>query len=78
MFQLRTNQLLFGLCKSLWVIDLFANIPSPHLKAPTRPSTPKVLWTKVRTPTPFPSVVVTFGLAIKSIKELGGVSDVVM
>jgi len=38
------------------------------------PFTPEVLQARERTPTPFPYVVVTFGLAIKFIKELGGVS----
>jgi hypothetical protein len=38
------------------------------------PFTPEVLRTRERAPTPFPSVVLTFGLVIKSIKELGGVS----
>jgi hypothetical protein len=33
-----------------------------------------VLQTKERAPTLFPSVVFTFGLAIESIKEFGGVS----
>jgi hypothetical protein len=33
-----------------------------------------VLRAKERTPTPFSYIVVTFGLATKSIKELGGAS----
>jgi len=33
-----------------------------------------VLRAKEHTPTPSPSVVFTFGLAIESIKELGGAS----
>jgi hypothetical protein len=36
--------------------------------------TPEVLRTKERTPTSYPSVVFTFGLAIESIKEFGGAS----
>jgi hypothetical protein len=31
-----------------------------------------------RTPTPFPSTVFTFGLAVESIKELGGASSMKM
>jgi hypothetical protein len=64
------TNLLFG----LWVIDLLVNLPSFHRGAPTRPSTPEMLWAKEHTPTPSPSVVITFGLVVESIKELGGVS----
>jgi hypothetical protein len=35
-----TNSL-FGLCRSVWIIDLLVNLPSPHPKASTCPSTPK-------------------------------------
>jgi len=52
---------------------LFANLPSPHPGALTCPFTPKVLRARERASTPFPSIVFTFGLAIKSIKELEGV-----
>jgi hypothetical protein len=33
-----------------------------------------VLRTRERTPTPYPFVVFTFGLAVESIKEFGGAS----
>jgi hypothetical protein len=33
-----------------------------------------MLRAKEHTPTPSPSVVITFGLVVESIKELGGVS----
>jgi hypothetical protein len=56
------------------VIDVLVNLPSPHLVTPTRPSTPKVLQAKERTPTPSPSIIFTFGLVVESIVELGGVS----
>jgi hypothetical protein len=39
------------------------------------PLYPKVLRARERTPTPFSSVVFTFGLAIESIKELWGALD---
>jgi len=39
---------LFGLCRSMWVIELFVNLPSPHPWAPTRPSTPEMLRAKKR------------------------------
>ncbi len=66
--------LLFGLCKFVWVIDLLVNLPSPHPRAPTCPSTPKVLWAKERALTPSPSIVFIFGFIVESIKELGGAS----
>jgi len=34
---------LFGLCRSMWVIDLLVNLPSPHPKALARLSTFEVL-----------------------------------
>ncbi len=35
------SNLLSSLCRSVWVIDLLVTLPSPHLGAPTRPSTPQ-------------------------------------
>ncbi len=66
------TNLLFGLCRSVWIIDLLVNLPSPHPGVLARPSTPKVLQAKEQAPTPFPSVVFTFGLTIESTKKLGG------
>jgi hypothetical protein len=51
------TNLLFGLCKSMWIIDPFVTCPSLHLGAPTCPSIPKVLWAKERTLTPCPFVI---------------------
>ncbi len=65
------TSLLFGLCRSMWIIDLLVTCPSPHLEALAHPSTPEVLRAKECTLTPYPSVVFTFGLAIESIKEFG-------
>ncbi len=42
------TNLLFGLCKSMWIIELFDTFPSPHPRAPAPPSTPKALRTKER------------------------------
>jgi hypothetical protein len=53
---------------------LLVNHLNLHPGAPTHPSTPEVLQVKERAPTPFPSTVVTFGLVVESIKELGGAS----
>jgi hypothetical protein len=68
-------KLWFGLCISMWVIELLVNHPSPHPRAPTHPSTLEVLQAKERAPTP-PSIVSTFGLVVESIKELRGASCV--
>jgi hypothetical protein len=53
---------------------LLANLPNPYPKVPTRPCTLEVLRAKERAPIFSPSVVFTFGLEVKSIKESGGVS----
>ncbi len=56
-FNYTLTNLLFDLCRSMWVIDLLVTLLSPHPGVPTRPSTPKVLWTKERAPIPYPFVV---------------------
>ncbi len=66
--------LLFGLCKSVWVIELLVNLPSPCPGAPACPSTPEVLRTKERALIPSSFVVFSFGLTVESIKKLGGAS----
>jgi hypothetical protein len=73
-FNYALTNLLFGLCRHVWVIDLLVILPSPYLGAPIHPSTPKVLQAREHTPTPSPSVVFTFGLAFESIQEPGGAS----
>jgi hypothetical protein len=69
------TNLLFGLCKSVWIIDPLVTHPSPHHEAPTPPSTPKMLWTKECTPIFYLFDVFTFGFAVESVKELGGASQ---
>ncbi len=66
--------LLFGLYRSVWVIEMLINFSSPHSGALAHPSTFEVLRAKERVPTPSPSIIFTFGLAVESIKELRGVS----
>ncbi len=68
------TNLLFGLCMFMWIIEPLVTRPSLHLRAPTHPSTFKVLWAKERVAIPFHFVVFTFRLVIESIKELWGVS----
>jgi hypothetical protein len=48
-----------GPCKSVQVIDLLVVLPSPHLEALARPSTPKVFQAKECAPIPYPSIVFT-------------------
>jgi hypothetical protein len=69
------SNLLFGLYRSMWVIDLLVNLPSPHHIILTCPSTPKVLRAKECAVIPSLCTIFTFGFAIESIKELGGVSS---
>jgi hypothetical protein len=73
-FSCTLTNLLFGLCRSVWVIDLLINLPNPHPEALAHPSTPEMLWTRERAPTPSLSIVFIFGLIVESIKELGGAS----
>ncbi len=68
------TNLLFGLCRSVWIIDSLVIRLNPHLKTPACPFTPEVIWTKERTPTPYPFDVFSFGLIVESIKEIGGAS----
>ncbi len=53
------NNLLFSLCKFVWIIDSLVTCLSPHPRALASPSTPEMLWTKEHTPTPYPSIVFT-------------------
>jgi hypothetical protein len=64
--------LLFGLWSSVWIIDLLVVHSSPHPKAPRHPFTPKMFRAMEHTLTPYPSIVFTFGLKVKSIKEFEG------
>jgi hypothetical protein len=70
------TNLLFGFCRSVWVIELLVNLPSPHPKALAHPSTPKVLRARECAPTPSLFDVFTFGLVVESIKEPRGASIV--
>jgi hypothetical protein len=65
------TNLLFGLCRSVWMIELFVNLPSPIPELQHAPLPLKVLRAKKHAPTPSPSVVFTLRLIVESIKELG-------
>jgi hypothetical protein len=51
------TNLLFGLCKSVWITDPLVTHPNPHPEAPVRPFTPKMLWTREHNPIHYPSIV---------------------
>jgi hypothetical protein len=72
-FDYALTNLLFGLFRSMWIIDSFITHSSPHPKAIARPSTPEMLWTKERIPTFFFFVIFTFKFAFESYKEFVGV-----
>jgi hypothetical protein len=62
--------LLSGLCRSVRVIELLVNLPSPHSRVPARPFTCEVLRARKHAPTLFPSDVFTFGLVMSSSRSL--------
>ncbi len=68
----KLSNLLFGLCRFVWIIDPLVIRRSPHPETPPHPSTCEVLQTKERTPIPFSSNVFSFGFAFESSKECGG------
>jgi len=77
-FNYALTNMLFGLCRSMSIIDLLVNLLSPHPRAQAHLSTLEVLQMRkcalIPFPFPFPFVVVTFGLVVESIKKLGGAS----
>ncbi len=58
-FNYTLTNFLFGLCRSMRIINPLVIRPNPHFGAPTCLSTLKVLGAKERTPTPYPSIVFT-------------------
>jgi len=65
------TNLLFGLCRFVWVINLIVTFLSPYSRAPTRPSTPKMLRTKEHYLNSSFFLCVHLGFTFESIKELG-------
>jgi hypothetical protein len=65
------TNLLFGLCMFAWVIDLLITLPNPILELQHAPLALKCYELRSAL-TLSPSIVFTFGLAVESIKELGG------
>jgi hypothetical protein len=63
--------LLFGLCRSMWIIELLVTLLSSHPRAPAHPSTLKVLRAKERAPTPYPSTIFTLDSHLSLSRSLG-------
>jgi hypothetical protein len=64
------TNLLFGLCRSVWVIDVCHSSQS-YPGAPTCPSTPKVLRAKECAPIPYFSIVFTSNSHLNLLRSLG-------
>jgi hypothetical protein len=54
------TNLLFGLCRSVRVIDFLVTLPNPYLRALAHPSTLKVLQARERALILYPFVIFTF------------------
>ncbi len=65
------TNLLFGLCRSMWVIDLLVTIPSPYPGTPAHPFTPKLLRAREHTPIPHSFIVFTLDSHLNLLKSLG-------
>jgi hypothetical protein len=63
------TNLLFGLCKSIWIINLLVIHPNPHPRAMAHPLTPEVLWVNECTPIHYFFVVFIFELTFEYFKE---------
>ncbi len=68
------TNLLFGLCRSIWIIDSLVTRLNPHLGDLNIPFTPEVLQARKCTPTLFSSIIFTLGFAFESFKEFGSAS----
>jgi hypothetical protein len=65
------TNLLFNLCRSMWVIDSLVTLPSPYPEPPTRPFYPRSVASQGVCPTFYPYVIFTFKLAIVATLALG-------
>jgi len=70
------TNLLFGLCNSMWIIDLLVIFPNPYLRSPTHPFTLEMLWVKEYPNSSFFHCV-CHGFTFEFIKKLGSASFVV-
>jgi hypothetical protein len=69
-FNYALTNLLFGLCRSMWIIDPLVKRPNPHFGTPTHLSTPEVLRTMERTPTLYLFVIFTLDSKLNLSKSL--------
>jgi hypothetical protein len=65
------TNLLFGLCMSMWVIDLLVTLPGPYLEVLAHIYTLEMLQAKEHTPTPHSSVLFTFDSHLNPLRSLG-------
>ncbi len=65
------TNLLFGLCRSMWVIDLLVILRNPYPRAPARPFTLKVLRARECTPTLHFFTKFTLDSHLSLLKSLG-------
>jgi hypothetical protein len=75
--QLRINQLVVWFVQSMWVTELFVNLPTPIPKLQHALLPPKC-YEPNSTPQLILLPLFTFGFVVESIKELGGVSNQVL
>jgi hypothetical protein len=68
-FNYAQTNLLFNLCRSLWIFDPLVTCPGPHPGVLAHPFTFEVMWIREHTPTH--SVVFIFRLTFESFKECG-------
>jgi hypothetical protein len=68
------TNLLFNLCRSMWVIHLLVNLPSLHPRAPTHPSTPKCCELGNAPQLIFLPLSSSLDSQLSQSKELGGAS----
>ncbi len=68
------TNLLFGLCRSMWIIDLLVTRPNPHPRTLAHLFYPQMLRAREHTSTLYFFVVFTFGLIVEFVKEFGSAS----
>jgi len=69
------TNLLFGLCRSVWIIDPLVIPRSPHLGVLPCPSTSEVLQAKKCTLIPYPSIVFTLDSLLSLSRSLGCIKN---
>jgi hypothetical protein len=65
------TNLLFSLCKIVWIIDSLIIFPNPYPRAPSHPFTFKMLRAREHIPTPYPFDVFTLDSQLSLSRSLG-------